>query len=654
MVGIDGRGPLRAATTIYRTLLELAFMALPMVVAGYLLAFDSGALIFRDYGFHEVAIGISILLSGFAAWVAWRCYVTSGDPALRNVTLAFLGFAIVYAPHGALTRMADHNMWLFLLFGPASRVVMAGFLLEALLRLKEAPDPVERRRLGVLRNGLLICLAISLAVVALAHSPVAGDYRQRLLVEGFAIAMCVTGILVIRRRRLNSGLMWLYQVALAAFAQSSICFLLAKPWNHLWWFAHAIFAGGFFILSYGLVRAFHTTRSFATVYDEEQMIARLAASEAESRVSRENEAQLRILFDASPLGILVADAAGRILYANRRQAELVGLSTQALAGQDERRFYAEPSLRDRFAAQALESREAVSCELECLLADGARSWSLVTWMPMAFGSGPALVAWNVDITERRQAAEAQEAAKEAAVLANRAKTEFLAAMSHELRTPLNAINGFAETMHGEILGPMGNERYKEYARHILESGRHLTDLINDVLDVAKIEMGRVPLREEVLSLPRLVEAVLVMVADRAREAGVILRSEMVSGLPALRADERRVKQVLINVLGNAVKFTPAQGSIHVRAWRDGDGSLAVSVTDTGIGIRAEDREKIFASFVQVDSRLARRYEGLGLGLPLSRSLMEQHGGTITVESQEGQGTTVTLRFPASRAVTVAA
>lgn len=644
---------LEMVTRAYRRVLEAAFILLPIAIALYLHQYQSPPLILHDHLFHEVAIAVSIVLSLFAAWVAFRCYERSGDPSLRFIALAFLGFAVVYAPHGVLTRMADHNLWLFILFGPASRVVMAAFLLTALLRHGQPPEPVGMRRAA---NRWLpwvaVMILVNVAVVPLAYSPLAGLYATRLVIEGTAILLCLGGAVIIGRRRLGSRAKALILVALLAFAQSSVAFLITGAWTHLWWLAHAIFAGGFFLLSYGLVRAYESTGSFSTVYSEDEMIARLAASEAATQAFRKAEARLRTLFDTSPVGICVTRPDGHILFCNHRQSQMLGLA--ATEGADERAFYADPAIRDRAAAAALASGEPVSAEVECVRADGPSLWTATTWTVTDHDCETRLVVWSADITQSRLAAEALAQAKEAAELANRAKTEFLAAMSHELRTPLNAVNGFAEAILAEILGPIGHDRYKEYCKHILDSGRHLTALINDVLDVAKIEVGREELDEEPVDVTRLIEATLIMVGDRARTGGLTISSDLPVGLPEISVDARRIKQVLINIVGNAVKFTPRGGAIVVRARQCADGGIDIAVTDTGIGISLADQPKALSSFGQVDSCLARRHDGMGLGLPLSRRLMETHGGSLELDSAPGRGTTVTLHFPATRLIALPA
>ncbi|OAN46877.1 PAS domain-containing sensor histidine kinase [Magnetospirillum moscoviense] len=638
----------------FKEAVELLFMATPMMAVAYLAVFQDPPLVARDFVFHEFAIGLSIVLSVFAGWVAWRCYQSSGEPALRWITLAFIGFAVVYAPHGILTRHSSQDLWMFILFGPASRVVMCGFLLVALTRLGQPADSVaDRTKPSRWLPWLGMAVGVDLLVWALASTPFAGQYAVRLVQEGATILMAVAGIVLIRWRGQRTGMMWLYQLALGAFATSALAFLLSKAWTHLWWLAHAVFAAGFLALAYGVAQAFLTTRSVTAVYSPEQMAAKLAATEAVAAESKAAERRLKALLETSPIGIAVSDREGNLVFCNARQADMLGMTLGDMLGKAERDLFVDAGIRDRAAALARQSGLPVTAEAAQDRRDGTRQWSAVTWTPLTFEGQPALVAWTVDITDRRRAATALEQAKHAAEVANRSKTEFLAAMSHELRTPLNVINGFAEVMTTEILGPMGNARYAEYARHILDSGQHLASLINDVLDVSAIEAGQLPLRETEIDLVAVIESVRVMVFDRVRERDLTLSVEVVPNLPHLICDERRMKQILLNLLSNAVKFTPAGGRITVTAGLDKGGGVTIRVADTGIGIKPEDREKAMAPFSQVDSALERRFEGLGLGLSMAIRLTEMHGGSLAIDSEPGKGTIITLRFPERRSLAAA-
>ena len=247
------------------------------------------------------------------------------------------------------------------------------------------------------------------------------------------------------------------------------------------------------------------------------------------------------------------------------------------------------------------------------------------------------------------------AAREEAEQANRAKSEFLANMSHELRTPLNAINGFSEMIYSEALGPLGNVEYQKYATYIKEAGQHLLDLINDLLDISKIEAGKVDLMEETIDVASLVRSCVAMVRERADAGDVQIYVDIDEELlPLLRADETRMRQVVLNLLSNAVKFTPSDGTVTVRTWYHIDRGFVLQVADTGIGIAADNIPKALTRFGQVESTLDRSYEGTGLGLPLTKSLVEQHGGTLDLQSEVGVGTVVTVNLPAKRAIRPAA
>jgi signal transduction histidine kinase len=227
--------------------------------------------------------------------------------------------------------------------------------------------------------------------------------------------------------------------------------------------------------------------------------------------------------------------------------------------------------------------------------------------------------------------------------ANRHKSEFLANMSHELRTPLNAIIGFSEVLQEKLFGEL-NEKQAEYTDDILTSGRHLLSLINEILDLSKVEAGRMELELATFDLPLAIDNARTFVRERATRHGITLDVAVDDRLGDFVGDERKIKQILLNLLSNAVKFTPEGGRIGIKA-RQADGSVEISVTDSGIGIAPEDQPKIFEEFRQVGADYAHKVEGTGLGLTLAKKFVELHGGKIWVESEVGKGSKFTFTLP---------
>lgn len=256
-----------------------------------------------------------------------------------------------------------------------------------------------------------------------------------------------------------------------------------------------------------------------------------------------------------------------------------------------------------------------------------------------------------DISSEKAAQANLISAKIAAESASHQKSCFLANMSHELRTPLNAIIGFSDVIAGQTHGPVGNSKYAEYAADISKSGMHLLNIINDILDMSKIEAGEAELNESVIDVTEVLASSLSMVRSRSEAAGVQLYREIDNNLPALRGDERKLKQILINLLSNAIKFTFEGGEVRLKVWFRPQSGYVFQVADTGIGIALEDIPTCLTPFKQIDSDLNRRFDGTGLGLPLSKLLTEMHGGSLDLQSKVGVGTTVTVRLPADRAAT---
>jgi two-component system cell cycle sensor histidine kinase PleC len=230
--------------------------------------------------------------------------------------------------------------------------------------------------------------------------------------------------------------------------------------------------------------------------------------------------------------------------------------------------------------------------------------------------------------------------------ASQAKSEFLANMSHELRTPLNAIIGFAEIMESELVGPLGSPQYVGYAKDVRESGQYLLELINDILDLSKIEAGQLEANLEDVDLGRTLDVCLRMVKDQAAEAGLTVELNAADGLPIIRSNARMLRQIILNLLSNAIKFTPKDGRIEVDVGQDSAADmLSLQVRDTGIGIAAADIERVMRPFEQVESAQGDSRRGTGLGLPMAKSLVELLGGEFAIESELDVGTTVKILLP---------
>ena len=239
----------------------------------------------------------------------------------------------------------------------------------------------------------------------------------------------------------------------------------------------------------------------------------------------------------------------------------------------------------------------------------------------------------------------QRVAREQAEWESRSKSEFIASMSHELRTPLNSVIGFAEVIHHELLGPLGGKKYGEYAGDILTSGKHLLELVDDIIDISTVEAGTIKLVKENIDLTEMFELCLALVRERAAEVGVELGFAVEEGTPRLRADSVKLKRMLLNLLTNAIKFTPSAGRVSVSAKAGGREAVCITVADTGIGIAAEEIERVLEPFGQANLPTEMNREGIGLGLYLTKSLIYAHGGWLDIVSDVDSGTSITLTFP---------
>jgi PAS domain S-box-containing protein len=376
----------------------------------------------------------------------------------------------------------------------------------------------------------------------------------------------------------------------------------------------------------------------------------LAKAEAEAAQS-----QLQLAIESISEGFAFYDPEGRLVLCNDKYKELFPeVAHMFVPGESfenifrtavEQGLYDLPDdmSMDDFIRMRMQQRAVGGKQVQHLKGD---RWIQVS--ERRTDDGGLVGVWT-DISELKQREQEAREARDAAQIANRSKSEFLANMSHELRTPLNAIIGFSEVLKGELFGPLGSAQYAEYVADIFQSGTHLLDIINDILDVSKAEAGKLELHEEQVDLTAVVRSSLRLVKDRAAESSLRLETVLPDNLPSLLADERMVKQILINLLSNAVKFTPAGGTVSVIA-EAGDRGLELAVRDTGIGIAPENIDKVLEPFGQVDTAHNRTHQGTGLGLPLVKSLVKLHGGRLKIDSELGKGTTVTAHFEPGRLV----
>jgi len=370
-----------------------------------------------------------------------------------------------------------------------------------------------------------------------------------------------------------------------------------------------------------------------------------------SAAHRDSIYALKAMAERSEVAILTYDARGNIYYANRACVLLCGhgsIEEMAAAPTPRFRFASDPrpvTLQECLGT-GIVSREAVLIRPDgtetAVLLNGAR-------VPESSQTPVRAYATIVDVSALRETQEQLARQNFELKSASQAKSEFLANMSHELRTPLNAIIGFSEIIVNQSFGAIGNEQYLEYSRDINSSGNHLLGIINDILDLSKIEAGKMDLHESEVVVAEIMDSVIRIIQERAHNARVKLITRVPDNLPKLYADERSIKQMLINLLSNAVKFTEPGGRV-VLAADFKKGSILLGVADTGIGMTEEEAKIALEPFRQVDGSHTRAQEGTGLGLPLVRSLIKLHKGRFRIDSARGRGTMVTLGFPAERTI----
>ena len=351
--------------------------------------------------------------------------------------------------------------------------------------------------------------------------------------------------------------------------------------------------------------------------------------------------------------VFVKDEQLRFVLTNEAFCRLVGRPNDSLLGltdydivpREQAAFFQEIDRRVLSTGAPYETEEMLTS------ADGAEYWLFTRKSMVEVASGERyLVGIISDITERKRIEKDLVAAKLQAEGANRAKSMFLANMSHELRTPLNAVIGFAEIIKDELLGAINEPRYRDYAADIHTSGKHLLRVINDILDMTKVEAGTYQLREDVCDVAKVVGDAAALVSNLAIQNELTVRVDVPDDIPFLFADERCVRQMLVNFLSNGIKFTPKGGNVAACARLEPDGAIVIAVVDTGIGMAQDDIPQALSPFRQLEGSHSRKHEGTGLGLSLTKAMLELHEGTLLVDSKIGAGTTVAAQFPPRRTI----
>ncbi len=391
---------------------------------------------------------------------------------------------------------------------------------------------------------------------------------------------------------------------------------------------------------------------------EERVSERTKELEAEIERRRIAEASLQRLSTAvvqAPLTVMIVGTNGLIEYVNPTFTRSTGYLPAEVIGQNPRFLKSGYTSQGEYEKlwKAITSGETWRGEFLTVRKNGTQFWESVTMAPVkdACGKIMSFVCIKEDITGKKQRDNELLAAKVKAESGSKAKSDFLTMVSHELRTPLNAVIGFSEFLTMELHGPLGDAHYKEYANRIVEAGRHLLHIVTQIIDLTQVEAGRLDIRNEIFEIKQIVDDACSL-AKSSKDIQCMNVVTHVEGDMLMEGDQQLIRQVLINIVQNAMIFTPKEGEIEVRVQKGYKNFLEFIVSDNGVGICAEQLQKVLEPFEQAENVMTRTHDGLGLGLPLAKLMTEAHGGALKLESTKGVGTKVIVRFPSNCVISI--
>ncbi len=582
---------------------------------------SEGSALWRWIGAGAVTLGggiwsmhfVSMLALNLDRPVAYDVWLT-GASLIAAIAVVGVGFFVVSRDHGGPYTLGAAGLFAGAGIATMHYVGMAAMRLDATIRY----DPT------LVAASIVIAIVASIVAFWLAFRL---DKPLQRAAGGVVMGFAIAG-------------MHYTAMAAATFSPLPESAFVDEPSDTIPLLAAVIAVATFGILMLALLSS-TTARKFA------------AQIEREATVVRQNERRLRTIIDTALDAFIAIDVNGNVTSWSARAEQTFGWTANEAMGRELTTLIMPQRFREahrhglrRFVETGENRVLNQRLELAALHKDGHEFPVELTISAMTIDDRLVISSFIHDISDRKKAENDLIAAKDQAEAASRAKSVFLANMSHELRTPLNAIIGFSEIIQDGLGSPGASHR--EYAADINHAGKHLLDLINDILDLSKADDGTLELRSEICEVSELINFGVDSVRNAAAMAGIDIALVNPTGMPRLYVDPRRVRQVLVNILSNAVKFTPRDGRVSIAAMLEQDGRLALSVDDTGIGMTEAQIKTAMAPFDQVDNRLSRRFEGVGLGLPLTQRLMSLHDGMLDIVSQKDRGTRVIIRFPASR------